>query len=95
MTSDEFTQWLSSRGAENPCPFCNTNEWVAEAQPISNDIDKEYMLPAHIHALGRAQNDLNKAQTRVHLMFMLWCRNCGFLRLHKVWGKDRDQKVEG
>jgi hypothetical protein len=76
---DQFAQErerLRSKGATQPCPACNRQEWGFVHTPTGR-----YVLPE----LG-VQGEPD-ARAGVKLMVIVCgprCRNCGFIRLHSA-----------
>jgi len=91
MKVGEFEAWLASKGAENPCPSCGANEWIAEVDGGVVEAQAELAHVAVVTMRKRVSDD-GTAVTVVdtHDAYMLTCNNCGFMRLHnqKVVGKN-------
>lgn len=81
MTLDEFTAWLSSKGADKPCPICETNNWIAESTFYENE-NMNVLTIAHLKFFEWLPSGFWEDKKRIHNAYMLTCGNCGFIRLH-------------
>ena len=84
MNKEQLLSILSRKSAERACPFCGTNEWIAETKPSDGGelavVAVVSRGPPFVEPDGSVRG---QAQLR-HDAYMLTCTNCGFIRLHNT-----------
>lgn len=84
MTADEFSEWLASKGANKPCPFCDSNDWIAESRSLPSGSDKQYMLTAQITSMEKYNDGFHRDKYWTNITYFMTCSNCGFVRMHNM-----------
>jgi len=82
MKEDELAAILDSKGADQPCPFCRTNVWIAE----TTQKDTDELVEVAVVSKGEEQSDGNGRIMGIrqinHRGYLLTCEHCGFMRIH-------------
>lgn len=82
MNKEQLNAILSDKNSDRACPFCGTNEWIAETDRGDEaelaTVAVVSMGPNFVNADGSVRG---RTQIR-HEAYMMTCTNCGFMRLH-------------
>jgi predicted nucleic-acid-binding Zn-ribbon protein len=82
MTPAELIEWLNAKGADKPCPACDSNDWLAETVEGQSDVLQSVAVVSTSSMSG--ENGMKFSRLTEHKSYLLSCKNCGFMRFHNM-----------